>query len=435
MATKTLNHGNSERRPRPQLYIVDKKKKSRYQVHLKSLLVFLIVLALMIIERLFNGSYFDEVLGVISMGYLIVFNRKIKRYDLVTFALIIVTLVIGLVSNWYSGLNVSLWSIGVDAVTQVKVIAAFFAVKYFLNDKEKQATLDMFLPIGKLYCIAAFICSIITQFVDIGMTNDTRFGLNSFAFGYTYNFEYITTFLVFFAAFVCTDKLTPRQKGLYYFMTVVAIGLNLKSQALILTFMFVLLLFYFKRHDRLNPIVIIAIVCGILFLGQYQISTYLTHEGAARQVFNEYAVKTANNYFPFGSGFATYGSAEAAKNYSPLYTQYHFDKHWGMSRDFGPFLKDTHWASVLGQFGWIGAILMGIVYIRIFVSFTNSKSIRFDLKAFLYATFAQFVIHAIGSGIITSSSGMLGFVAIALASQVEVDKDVSIRLPKIKISF
>ena len=86
MATKTLNHGNSERRPRPQLYIVDKKKKSRYQVHLKSLLVFLIVLALMIIERLFNGSYFDEVLGVISMGYLIVFNRKIKRYDLVTFA-------------------------------------------------------------------------------------------------------------------------------------------------------------------------------------------------------------------------------------------------------------------------------------------------------------------------------------------------------------
>ena len=125
MATKTLNHGNSERRPRPQLYIVDKKKKSRYQVHLKSLLVFLIVLALMIIERLFNGSYFDEVLGIISMGYLIVFNRKIKRYDLITFALILVTLIIGLISNWYSGLNVSLWSIGVDAVTQVKVIAAF----------------------------------------------------------------------------------------------------------------------------------------------------------------------------------------------------------------------------------------------------------------------------------------------------------------------
>ena len=106
-----------------------------------------------------------------------------------------------------------------------------------------------------------------------------------------------------------------------------------------------------------------------------------------------------------------------------------------MSRDFGPFLNDTYWASVLGQFGWIGAILMGIVYVRIFISFTNSKSIRFDLKAFLYATFAQFVIHAVGSGIITSSSGMLGFVAIALASQVEVDKDVSIRLPKFKISF
>lgn len=436
MATNTLSHGGeNKKRPRAQLYIVDKKKKSRYQVHLKSFLVFFIVLALMIIERVLNGSYMDEVLGIVSMGYLIIFNRKIKRYDLVTFVLILVALAIGVVSNWYSGLNVSLRSIGVDATTQIKVISAFFAVKYFLNDREKQSTLDMFLPIGKLYCIAAFICAIISQFVDIGMTNDKRFGLSSFAFGYTYNFEYITTFLIFFAAFVCTDKMTPRQKGIYYFMTVVAIGLNLKSQALILIFLFVLLLFYFKHHERLNIFVIAAMIVGIFVLGQYQINTYLTHDGAARQVFNEYAVKTANNYFPFGSGFATYGSAEAAKNYSPLYIQYHFDKHWGMSRDFGPFLNDTYWASVLGQFGWIGAIIMGIVYIRIFISFTNGKTMRFDLKAFLYATYAQFVIHAIGSGIITSSSGMLGFIAIALASQAEVEEDISIRLPKFKISF
>ena len=98
------------------------------------------------------------------------------------------------------------------------------------------------------------------------MAKNTRFGLNCFDFGYTYNFEYITTFLVFFAAFVCTDKLTPRQKGIYYFMTVVAIGLNLKSQALVLTFMFVLLLFYFRKVFALVVFFFISLFSAELLL-------------------------------------------------------------------------------------------------------------------------------------------------------------------------
>jgi hypothetical protein len=173
---------------------------------------------------------------------------------------------------------------------------------------------------------------------------------------------------------------------------------------------------------------------AVLFISQYQVDTYLAKDGTARRVFYEYAVKNANSFFPFGSGFATYGSAEASKNYSPLYYLYNFDEVWGMSPNFRAFLTDTYWASVLGQFGWIGAFIMIIVYLRVFFSFNNGK-FKYDQLAFLCAAFAQYVIHAIGSGIITSSPGMIGFMAIALCSQSEIENDKAIRLPKIKIKI
>lgn len=173
---------------------------------------------------------------------------------------------------------------------------------------------------------------------------------------------------------------------------------------------------------------------ALIFVGRYQIDTYLTKEGTARRVFYEYAVKNANTYFPFGSGFATYGSAEAAKNYSPLYYQYGFVNVWGMSPNYKAFLTDTYWASVLGQFGWIGIVLMGVVYIRVFRSMT-SLNFSYSQKAFLYADFTQYVIHAIGAGIITSSPGLIGFMAMALFIPHEKDMDKGILLPKVRIKL
>ena len=137
------------------------------------------------------------------------------------------------------------------------------------------------------------------------------------------------------------------------------------------------------------------------------------NENAPRYLFFYYGGKTANTYFPFGSGFATFGSDQAARNYSRLYYQYGFNSLFGMNIDDGSFLSDTFWPMAIGQFGWIGSFVYTFIYLRVFSSF---KKMRFnsDQKAFSYASYLQYMIHAIGAAILSTSAGMIGAIALSM---------------------
>lgn len=410
------------------------KKKSKYIVYLKSFLICLLIYGFIIIEYFNNGSYADEVIGLVSLGYLLLLNSKIKKYDLLTFVFLIVVIFLGLISNYISGINTSIRSIGIDIVTQTKILLSFYALKYFLTDNEKQTVIDLLVIPSKLFCIVTFFCSIISQFIDIGMTHDSRFGIDCFRFIFTFNFQYTSVYMLVFGVLVCSSKISDRRRKIYIFMAVISIFLAAKSPSLVFSLMFVFLFFYFKRHKRLNAPIIIIMLVGILLIGRYQINTYLMNEDAARHLFFKYSAVTANNYFPLGSGFGTYGSAEAAKNYSSLYYLYGFNKSWGMSPEYGSFLTDTYWPQLIGQFGWIGFGLMIIIYLRLFMTFTNLNFGPLK-RAFLYAAFAQFMVHGIGSAILTSSSGMIGFATLALFTNTIVEKDSTFRIPKVRISL
>ena len=115
---------------------------------------------------------------------------------------------------------------------------------------------------------------------------------------------------------------------------------------------------------------------------------------APRYLFFYYGGKTANTYFPLGSGFATFGSDQAARNYSRLYYQYGFNSLFGMNTEDGSFLSDTFWPMAIGQFGWIGSILYILIYVRIFFSF-KWMDLNLEQKALLYAGYMQYIIHAV----------------------------------------
>ena len=58
-------------------------------------------------------------------------------------------------------------------------------------------------------------------------------------------------------------------------------------------------------------------------------------------------------YFPFGSGFGTFGVAAVVKYYSPLYYKYNLNTIWGLSPDWPAFLADAFYPT-LAQFGVVG---------------------------------------------------------------------------------
>ena len=59
------------------------------------------------------------------------------------------------------------------------------------------------------------------------------------------------------------------------------------------------------------------------------------------------------DYIPFGSGLGSFGTAAAAKEYSPLYYDYHLNNVWGLTPENPMFLADAFYPT-LAEFGIVG---------------------------------------------------------------------------------
>ena len=60
-----------------------------------------------------------------------------------------------------------------------------------------------------------------------------------------------------------------------------------------------------------------------------------------------------HDYVPFGSGLGSFGTAAAAKEYSPLYFKYHLNEIWGLDPTNPMFLADTFYPT-LAEYGIVG---------------------------------------------------------------------------------
>ena len=100
------------------------------------------------------------------------------------------------------------------------------------------------------------------------------------------------------------------------------------------------------------------------------------------------AFQIAKDYFPIGTGFGTYASAEASKVFSPVYELYNFEYllRFEVNRQWVGFLNDTFWPIIIGQTGVIGTVAylgaLGSVFVA---SWKLQKKQLYGFVAVLYA--------------------------------------------------
>ena len=96
-------------------------------------------------------------------------------------------------------------------------------------------------------------------------------------------------------------------------------------------------------------------------------------EAMARPATYETGIKIMfHDYIPFGSGLGSFGTAAAAKEYSPLYYKYQLDGIWGLDPSNPMFLADAFYPT-LAEFGIVGLLfflweankISNLVYYRI----------------------------------------------------------------------
>lgn len=148
---------------------------------------------------------------------------------------------------------------------------------------------------------------------------------------------------------------------------------------LIAFFLVALLMKMHGRYQRVIRLIMYCAAAGVLIV--------MTQSLLFDQSIDEYSnvdqprmrtyiisYEIAKDYFPFGSGPATFASKGSMENYSHIYSDYGLDGVYGFE-EFGDifFYNDTYWAQVIGQYGVVGLVLFAFIifYLFRFVSGAN----------------------------------------------------------------
>lgn len=377
-----------------------------------SFLIILLVSECALLNAIPAIRYADEIITIIAFIYLLL--RKISLRGQSTnaeissiFNILTIACILGFAGNVINKVTNSYLGIAVDFLGVIKIFVAFAFAYYYLPSGSARLAAVFLGRLSKLLIWLATIFGIISIFINLGMSGEERFGLCAYSFIFHHS-HILAIICMCGLMFISATEVSDRTINFYTFLVCICQILTTKGPSIIWTVIVWLLFRYFVKNRKIKPWLIVILAIIAVALGQYQIRNYFGISTAPRALLLRYGIYTAKRYFPLGTGFATYGSEMAKRNYSRLYYEYGFNVRWGMTIDDGRFLNDNYWPMIMAQFGYIGLILfiiMFIIYFRAMQRYCGDKKV----KALLIATFIYAMLLSLGSAFLTGMEGTLLF--------------------------
>ncbi|GHT31772.1 hypothetical protein AGMMS49574_14110 [Bacteroidia bacterium] len=377
------------------------------------------------IHLLTDFQWTDEVCALTLLtGYLyIVFTSK-EWYVNKAF---LVTLFIFLFYIAYSfkiGSN-SPKAIIMDVIIQIKPYLVFFCVyqlKPYL-DKNRKVLLN------QISLVVWFI--ILVPIGVLGLINE-RYIWDIVEHPTSYASTIIATSLIY----LFTSDYTLKNR--LVFIGLLAIGL-ISGRAKFYGF-FVMagaIVLYFDNIDKIklnlkNVSMALVLVAVTLFVAKDKIEMYFV-QGFTQDVEMDYVARFAlygtsfsifADYFPFGSGFASFATHASGVYYSDIYALYGIDSVWGLSKSYTSFITDTYYPS-LAQFGVVGVVLFMLFWVYVVIkgmSIHAGQSLLYFSLALIIVCY--FLIENIADSTFTGNRGLfmmllLGYILSNLSHEKE----------------
>ena len=334
-------------------------------------------------------GYVDEIVAIVSIMYYL--SYKIQKSDKAIFFLMVVTLISGLIFNVLFGIQKHTIAILEDVISMYKFLLVYLGMKTYLGKKRVNILriIKVLTGILKIYLAIIFMCALLNLFTDVGMSAEIRYGLRSFAFIYGTPGHVINQMSYSLLVLYADREYLKKSDKIWIFISLAVMLSTLKTRAIILVFLYISLYYFFvlRKKKRIGlEIAIVVMAIGLLGISQFEY--YFTREGTPRQMFVVGAIKLVKEYFPFGTGFATYGSSAAADFYSPLYYSLGFSNRWGMTETASQYLNDNYLPMVFGEFGLIIATVFLILiykYCKVLIKrSTDNQSVNVKLMTYFF---------------------------------------------------
>ena len=358
---------------------------------------------------IYAASYLDEALAALYLGFFVVSvltNLEMRGTDLMICVLVVLVTAAGLYGNMRFQIQQDRAAVVLDIVSHFKFAAIYLGAATLARAPRFNWRRVIRIPalLAKAYLTVLFGFGVLNLFKDIGMHSEYRHGLRCYAFvfgtpGIVINTVLFIMMLLLMESAVGRENAEGPAREInnrgFLIMAIAVLLFVVKTRGLILAAASALLFESFLIEDRQEMryrLGAIAAVGGILGFPQFQeyfVSGVKASQGRApRLMFFEGGVQLFKEYFPFGTGFGTFGSSSAATHYSPLYYQLGFDKIPGMQPTDTRYLNDTFWPMIFGQLGLVGTIPFVILFFLVLWEIyragakSGSRTIRFAV--FLY---------------------------------------------------
>lgn len=305
-------------------------------------------------------NYVDDLMLLcIVLIYLYKLKNEITKEDITILILSIIFLLIGITGNIVFQDQKNIIAILGDILSWQKFVLNYFMTYKIFKNTNIKSNLNIILKICKAFIITGYIIYILSLLNIFKIGIDYRYGICVLNLGV--HAQYACAIYSIITAILFINK----EKNMkWIILSLVLVGLTLRSKGFGYIALVILMVIY-KKKISIKQIIITLLV--LLLVGSSSISYYYLNPKSVRAIAINTSFKIANDNFPIGSGFGTYGTVTSTNPsmYSKTYEKYGLDQIYGFSKDYGAYAGDGGVATIIGQFGFIGTMIFIIMLILI----------------------------------------------------------------------
>jgi len=355
-----------------------------------------------ILSSYFLFSILDEIIVILMIFNLFYsFLMSNTKKDIFFIPLLLFLLaVFGIISNILSGVERSVTEILIDILTISK---PFIVFAYFFQNKNKINVYSLRFKLGIVAKILlnSFFCFLIFNILGLFNIGNNATGLSNFTlFGFAANFGILVFSLL---GLVLKDSENLFSQW-YFVLSTILILFTMKAQSIFFISLFALLYLVYKLNNKKIKFrwMIVSVLAILPLVWNKIVDYFITTSYSPRKIFMIDAFLLFKEYFPFGSGFATFGSPIASQSFSPIYIRMGYYNYYGMGENGDTqFLNDNFLSSIIGQLGFVGIFLFIILFFKVLntINFKDKNSVItiFNLSGF-FSLFATTLASSFFSG-------------------------------------
>lgn len=366
-------------------------------------------------------KHLDELLVIAATAYLILHWRYLFQKKRLLTSLWLCFMAIGGISSLvfrYQSLMPTL----IDALVVINKFMVGYLTAYLYSCQNPGYLYPRMNGAARMISVVLFLLALHDIFLPpIFPVGEYRYFTNSLILMFPHQ-TYLAAACVSLVVLLGANN--EKQQNLPYMLMATFVGMmTLRGKAIaffgIYWVLYVCILVFRNRHY-------LALLIGgglaAVLVGMEQIVLYFftdTHF-SPRSIMTSDSIKLMLQHFPFGTGFASFGSTLAQTYYSPLYHQLGYTDMPGMGPENAMFLTDCFWPEIFAQFGLIGTALFIVILVLLFKSILKTLNSRPKAGFAMLLIFINMLINSTAESSFFNPASFLLFILFGLIEEKDI---------------